>query len=196
MDNKIKVIKKFNKLSDSYDTTWIGSNAHIAFLVALGEGPWDDKKRHSVQKKAIEWFLDKNVSDFRNLELEYEEVYPLEWQNNFLFNMLYSLHEQGDLFEALCFHWKISNGWKNSLEDLFERCGATKKDAKSLWIFARDYLKLPSFPINKEIRKTLKLNELPDCPFKIIDLCQRANIDPNVLNRKMYFKGNLDWSKY
>lgn len=196
MDNKIKVIKKFNKLSDSYDTSWIGSDAHIAFLIALGEGPWSSDTRYKVQKKALDWFFKKDVSDFRYLDLEYEEVYPLEWQNNFLFNMIYSLHEGGDLFEALCFHWKISNNWKNSLEELFQRCGASKKNAKSLWIFSRDYLKLPSFPINKEIRKTLKTNKLPDCPFEIIDLCQKANIDPNNLNRKMYYKGFLDWSKY
>lgn len=196
MDNKIKVIKKFNKLSDLYDTSWIGSNAHIAFLVALGEGPWDEKKRHSVQKKAIDWFFNKNVTDFRYIDLEYEEVYPLEWQNNFLFNMLYSLHEQGDLFEAICFHWKISNNWKHSLEDLFYRCGASKNNAKSLWVFARDFLNIPAFAINKDIKKTLRINSLPLCPYSIIDLCEKANINPNNLNRKMYNKGNLDWSKY
>jgi len=195
MIKKIKILKKFNKLEEKYNSSRIGGHAHTAFLVSLGTDQQEETKRFKIQNDALTWFYSHRVSDFRYIH-EMGDVYPLIKQNNYLFNMLQSVHSEQDLFEALCIEWKASPDWEYSLKDLFTKCGLTKKGATPLWVFARDYLNIPSFPIDKNIKKILEKNKLPTCPWKIIYLCQEANIDPNSLNRKLCNKSNFDWSEY
>lgn len=196
MNKKIKIIKKLNKLEEKYDGSWIGGHAHTAFLVSLGVGSWKETRIFNVQKYALEWFYSYQVSDLRHIPSKREEIYPLSWQNKYLYNMIDSLKEEKDLFEALCLHWKISNNWKESLEDLFRRCGARKKGSKALWMFARDYLNIPSFPIDKITKITLEKYKLPVCPWEMVELCQEAEVSPNALNRKMFLGANTDWSEH
>jgi len=197
MVNKIRILKKLDKVQVKYDGAWMGKNPNYAFLISLGAGPWKEKRRYNVQKHALDWYKNKNVSDIRNLKfLNNEKVFPFDWQNNFLINMTNSVKDNNDLFESLCLEWKIRSDWKNSLEELFFRCGTSKKGSKVLWMFARDFLELPSFPIDRWVRRTLEENNLPVCPYEIIDLCQQANIDPNLLNRKLFQGVNPDWSNY
>lgn len=196
MKRKIKIIKKLNNLEEKYDGSWMSDNAHTAFLVSIGAGPWKEKRRYNVQKAALDWFYSKKVTDFKYLSGKRDSVYPFSWQNNFLFNMVDSLHEFNDLFEAECLRWKVTPDWKSSVEELFERCGTSKKGAKVLWMFARDYLNIPAFPIDRHVKRTLEQHKLPVCPYKMVDLCLQAEVSPNILNRKMFAGVNPDWSKY
>lgn len=196
MNKKIKIIKKLNDLSEKYDGSWIGGNAHTAFFVSIGSGPWKDQRIFDVQKSSLDWFYKQNVSDLKYLSDTEQKVYPSDWQNKFLFNMIKSLHVNSDMFEALCLHWKISNDWRGSLQDLFYRCGSNKNGSKVLWLFARDYLNIPSFPIDPTIKRALKAHKLPTCPWEMTELCLEAEVNPNILNRKMFLGVNSDWSIY
>lgn len=196
MNKKIKIIKKLNDLEEKYDGSWMGGNAQIAFMVALGAGPWKESKRFSIQKDALDWFYKQNVTDLRYLSQDPIQVYPFLWQNKFLYSMTKSLHENNDIFEAICLHWKISSDWRGSLEDLFQRCGASKNGSKVLWMFARDYLGIPSFPIDPWLKKSLEKYNLPVNPWEMTELCLEAEVCPNILNRKMFLGINSDWSEY
>jgi hypothetical protein len=147
-------------------------------------------------KKAIDWFYIQNVTDLRYIKFEKINIYPLDCQNRILTKMLNSLEKEKDLFEALCLQWKVSPDWGSSLEDLFKRCGCSKKGSNVLWMFARDYLNIPSFPIDREVKKALEKNNLPVCSWEMTKLCLEAEVSPNILSRKIFLGSNHNWGDY
>lgn len=201
MSKLIKTVQQLNKsLPDpKYDGSWMSDEPNVAFLVSVGAGPWKEKRRYNVQKAAIDWFYGCGFKDMRDVSSfthwEEEKVYPFKWQNDFLFNMGHSLKKSSDLFEALCLEWKVSKDWEKSLKDLFDRCGTKPDGAKVLWMFARDFLGIPSFPIDRWIDRTLVHYNLPRSSWYMTKLCIEAEVDPNILNRKIFGGTNPDWSK-
>jgi hypothetical protein len=194
---KFEILKKLDQINSRYDGSWMGSNSSKAFLISLGAGPWKEKRRYNVQKFALDWFISKNVSDLKYIEFrDSEKVFPFEWQNKFLFRLINSLHEDNITFDLLCDKWKSESYWEASLKELFSRCGTSSEGSKVLWMFARDFLNIPSFPIDRWVRRTLESNNLPLSPFEMVYLCQEKGINPNSLNRKLFEGVNPDWSNY
>lgn len=111
--------------------------------------------------------------------------------------MITSLNKKQIEFKTLCDIWleKGKYSWIVHIEEFFNLCGANSKGTKVLWLFIRDFLKLPAFPIDRHVRRKLKEYKLPIDPIYIIGLCQKAGIDSNALNRSLFLGKNPDFSK-
>jgi hypothetical protein len=181
----------------------MGDQASIAFLVAIGAGPWKENRRYTVQGRAIDWLFKQQVSDLSMVDPDQARlVYPLLWQNNHLQWLITSLRAKGRQFDGWCskaiFEGLDYEGrpgaWEAYLAELFEMCGVKKQGTKVLWMFARDFLGYPAFPIDRHVRRQLKARGLPCDPWYISRACMSGGIPAGELNRSMFSGKNPDWS--
>jgi hypothetical protein len=186
-----------------YDGSWMGQEPNCAMLISIGAGPWKEQRRFNVQKAAIEWFLKQHVTDLGLLEGPIKNVYPLKWQNDHLSRLAAALRERdtlfkqwcsGAIFEGLDFEGQ-PGAWEAWLAELFEMCGVNERGTKVLWMFARDFLGFPAFPIDRHVRRHLEARGLPVDPWYISRACVAGNIPAGILNRAMFSGVNPDWSK-
>jgi hypothetical protein len=184
------IVKKFP--APNYDGSWLGTNPSKAFLISIGAGPWLEQRRFIIQKKAVDWYNSQKISDLYYAKME--KVYPLSWQNQFNISLITHLRNNNLLFSDMCKKWKSEN-WENVVNELFEVCGTKKCGSKVLWMFARDFLEIPAFPIDRWVRRTLVEFRLPTDSFEMTRLCLKENVNPNVLNRSIFPGKNPDWSK-
>jgi hypothetical protein len=187
-----------------YDASWMGEEANCAMLISLGAGPWKVKRRFDVQRAAVEWFLKQHVSDLSQLQPDAASaVYPLLWQNNHLQWLIASLRANKRSFDTWC-STAIFEGldyehrpgvWETYLDELFEMCGVKEQGTKVLWMFARDFLGYPAFPIDRHVRRHLQARGLPTDPWYISRACLAGGVPAGELNRAMFSGVNPDWSK-
>ena len=202
-------VKALRKASEElptpdYDGSWMGEEANCAMLISIGAGPWKIKRRLNVQKAALEWYLTQHVSDLSQLHPELtRHVYPLLWQNDHLRRLVAALREKERTFSAWCsraiFEGLDYEGrpgaWENYLAELFQMCGVKEKGTKVLWMFARDFLGYPAFPIDRHVRRHLEARKLPTDPWYISRSCLAGGVPAAELNRAMFSGVNPDWSK-
>jgi hypothetical protein len=164
-----------------------------------------------VQGDAINWYVDQKLEDLSQVCIDdVNKVYPFEWQNAHLRNMIASLQEppqpplqygKNHSFASLCHHWKTSHartefnpwGWRGAVAEVFRRCQVTPAGTKVLWMWIRDYLGLPAFPIDRWVARNLEQYHLPKDAWQMVHTCLLAGIDPNVLNRSFFTAGNPTW---
>lgn len=190
-----KIIKKLLKELPpaDYDSSWMGDEPNKAFIVSLGAGPWQFKRRQNVQVAALTWYLKQKVQDLSLIKSKANTVYPLAWENKFLSSMIASLKEEGISFTKKCKEWKKSKSWtsvEESLLELFDMCGTSNKGPKVLWMFARDFLGLPAFPIDRHVHRNLVHYNLPVDSWEITRISFEAKLDCNDLNRRFFTAGN------
>jgi hypothetical protein len=65
-------------------------------------------------------------------------------------------------------------------------CGVGPEGKKCLWLFARDYLQLPAFPIDRHVERFVKEVGLKRDEWYIIKLCRMAGLDPSKINRSLF----------
>lgn len=193
MNSYIEIIKELNVLEPSYDHTWLGSDPDRAFLICLGAGPWKVDRRRKVQQDALNWLGEKRLDEMHYGHFLFD-VYPFKWQNNMLLNMLLSLRSNVSTFEEFCIKWKKMH-WVDSLKDFFYKCGTKENGTKVLWMFARDYLHLPAFPIDRWVKRSLERFGLPCDSWTMTNLCIEAGVNPNRLNRALFSGANPDFSE-
>jgi hypothetical protein len=173
---------------EKHNWDWLPRNPNLAFLVCLGAGPWKVHRRVKVQQDAMEWFT-KNCYDLLEIPLNIKKPYPLDWQNNYLMNMVKSLKAQKKTFWFKCMTWSgIVNKelWKENLEEFFSMCGVGPEGKKCLWLFARDHLHLPAFPIDRHVERFLKEVGLKRNEWHIINMCHKAGLNPSEINRSLF----------
>lgn len=81
-----------------------------------------------------------------------------------------------------------------SIEEFFSMCGKKVDGTKVLWLFVRDFLKLPAFPIDRWVKRNLQSLGLPLGSWTMIKICQDLEIDPNKINRLFFHGTNPDWN--
>lgn len=194
----IDIIKSLPKLELTYDHTWVGSNPNRAFLICVGSGPWKIDRRRIVQEKALDWLDNKDLRDIKYKYLSDFNIYPLNWQNYMLYSMVRSLKSKDITFLNQCSKWEKNrnnwnNNWKENINEFFDMCGTTN-GTKVLWLFVRDYLQFPAFPIDRWIKKFLKKYNLPQDSWYMINICLEAGINPSHLNRSLFYGKNPNFS--
>jgi len=211
MEHPKKNIRKILKIASELDEihrkfrdewkTWLPSDPSSAFLVCVGAGPWKEQRRKKVQQEALEWFHTRynDLASVNPNYLQFKPAYPLVWQNQMVFNVADNLRKGTcgiGTFANFCEKWKNSTDWAKSTREFFKMCGQEDKGTKVLWLFTRDYLELPSFPIDRHVESFLKKLELPTNPWYITELCRSVGIDPGALNRHIFFSKstNFSWS--
>lgn len=199
MQDYAQIIRQMaNNSAYSHDGGWLGKDPNLAFLICLGAGPWKVARRQKVQQDAINWFYAKTavMLDLCTISPDLiRDVYPLHWQNTHLYNLVNSLQREGISFATLCAIW-VNNpfSWRGHVLQLFDFCGVSPKGTKTLWLFVRDYLRLPAFPVDRWVRRELQKRQMPNDPWFLTNLCLEAGVDPNQLNRSLFKGENPDFS--
>jgi hypothetical protein len=112
--------------------------------------------------------------------------------------MVRSLKSKDITFLNQCSKWEKNrnnwnNNWKENINEFFDMCGTTN-GTKVLWLFVRDYLQFPAFPIDRWIKKFLKKYNLPQDSWYMINICLEAGINPSHLNRSLFYGKNPNFS--
>lgn len=186
---------------------WLqGRTFSEAFVICIGAGPWKFGRRKKIQGEVLDRLQGKDLVD---LDLnEVSEFYPLAWQNNFLENTVRFLQQTRKEFEQHCsfitsFYTKQEiDGIKTNLlyYPLSEVHAMTQcsGNPKVLSLFCRDGLKLPSFPIDRHVKRKLIELGLPTNERRMMHLCTKAGIDPREVAvafvRAASNMDNPDWS--
>lgn len=155
-------------------------------MVCVGAGPWKEKQRAEVQQSGINWLNGKDLSEIKRVN----KVYPFEWQNNMVKSMVKSLKQEEETFVQICRFWKKDKNIKTSIINFFDMCGVSENGTKVLWLFIRDHLNLPAFPIDRWVARNLDKKGLPKNSWEMVDLCEQANVNPNVLSRYFFQSTN------
>jgi hypothetical protein len=169
------LIQKIEATSAIDDGTWLDHlNASQAFVTCLGAGPWKIARRTLIQKEAVESLggldLSQVITPYR---------FPLEWQNEKLDAMIDYLKRY---LVTMSWFAKFLSGMNEPTKMLYE-ITKTKGRAKVLDLFVRDYLKLPSFPIDRHVERVLKENGFPVNEKHMIGLCEEAGLNVSHVAR-------------
>lgn len=197
----IDLLKKLSlKYKATYDSSWLPKNPNLALLVCLGAGPWKVERRTKVQKKAIKWFLESEIKDLKYANvLEVKNVFPLHWQNQHLIYLIENLNRINLTFQEFCDIWKknITHKWEDFSIRLFQLCNVRNyyKGTKTLWLFTRDFMNGPSFPIDRHVTKKLQEYNLPLDSHYMTRACVAAKIDGNELNRAFFSGINTNFKE-
>ena len=173
----------YNSCTDKRHFTWLrGRSYSEALVICVGAGPWRFERRKKIQGLAL--------SALNNQDLKFfpENVYPLTWQNNIIKNIKQNLG--WSFFDKLCS--RIAHR-----DTLLELSGC-KNLPKVLSLFCRDSLKIPSFPIDRHVKRKLEELGLPTKEDDIVNLCMEAKLDPRKVAvafvRVASDMDNPDWS--
>lgn len=191
---KTKILNLYNQFQTIELDTWLdGRNYSDAFVICVGAGPWKYQRRYNIQKTALEKLAGRDLSAVKKVDW-----YPLKWQNDFVNNLYKYLKENNYTMESYCEELKnLANYTDYSARNsLYAACGT--KYAKVLSLFCRDALRIPSFPIDRHVRKYLLKNDLFDNEADLVELCKDAGINPiyfaTAIVKQIGNVDNPDWS--
>lgn len=173
-----------HEVEDSHWRWLEGLDDTQAFLVCIGAGPWQAKRRHGVQNAALQSHAEQGQPDLAYIAPS-RLGYPLTWQVKKIMAMrLYLLKIRDDLspfgppFANFCDKLRHERD-PHPLYDVVGR-------SKVIELFVRDHLFLPSFPIDRHVRRALKAYQLPCDPGKIIQMCADLDHDSRLLSRMLF----------
>jgi hypothetical protein len=179
---------------------WLrGRSYSDAFVICIGAGPWRFGRRRAIQGRALQILNGRDLTSLTNDEIE--DMYPLRWQREFVKNAIQNLHKEHESFEHFCDLCKSPCGTERPGRSVMLRVMLGLVDtnnAKVISLFCRDALKVPSFPIDRHVKRKLIELGLPPNEYKIIELCQKIGIDPCKVAvafvRAASNMDNPDWS--
>lgn len=180
MDEMVRLknlIQQIENNSVIDDGTWLDHlNASQAFLVCIGAGPWKIGRRNFIQNGAIEALGDKDLSQIDDIKIF---KYPLKWQNQKVADLIEYLKKY-----KITMKWFVEwiSGMRDPVKVLYEITKTTGR-AKVLDLFARDYLKAASFPIDRHVEKVLRDNDFPVNEKYMIELCQKTGLSVSHVAR-------------
>jgi len=175
---KLKVLVRYVENNSKIDDgTWLDHlNPSQAFLTCLGAGPWKIARRTLIQKEAIHALGDRDLTQINDIKIF---RFPLDWQNKKIAAIIDYLQR-----------YKISMSWfvrfiadMNEPAKILYDVTQTSGRAKVLDLFIRDYLKLPSFPIDRHVERELRRNGFPVSEKYMINLCKEAELDVSYVAR-------------
>jgi hypothetical protein len=147
---------------------WLqGRSVSEAFVICIGAGPWKFNRRKTIQSQSLEKLNARDICQIT--EIEACQFYPLNWQNKFLLKASKSLRKLNMSFDEYC-----SEAVKDpTLTLTYIRDLVGTKEAKVISLFCRDGLKVPSFPIDRHVKRKLQELNLPTDEDSMIELCEK-----------------------
>jgi len=185
----------------NYDEGWIGTgNPSLAFLICLSMGPWKEARRFKIAKEVVAAALPLGGELHFDLALATPGMFPfpLDWQNKIANHLITELHLIQDLrfwncmdrwWEMLSLETEYDDYWESVALEFFSMCGVSKKGTKTLWLFLRDVLGIPAFPVDRRVRRVLRASGLPTDSWVITRLCEKAGVRTNDLARACFVHG-------
>lgn len=173
----------------------------VAWLLAILSGPWNIKRRQSVQAHAIEMLGTRDLSELTNAEIL--EIAPLEWQRSYLRAAIaYArYYVNNERFDALqrgrqskrdvrildvaringLAHGECAFGISfSNVDQYIDQC------PKVVLMYVRDYLNHDCFPIDRHVRRWLRLNHLPVNHGKLMSIFRQAKITARGYARAIF----------
>jgi len=183
----------------TYDESWIGTaNPSLAFLICLAMGPWKEARRFAIARKVVAVALPLGGDLHFDLALATPGMfpYPLDWQNKIVNHIVEEIRAIPDLRFWGCVDrwWDIlskTDKWESVALEFFSMCGVSAKGTKTLWLFLRDVLAIPAFPVDRRVRRVLRAHGLPTDSWVITRLCQKAGVCTNDLARACFVHGEV-----
>jgi hypothetical protein len=183
----------------TYNESWIGtSNPSLALLICVAMGPWKEARRFKIAKEVVSVALPFGGDLHFDLALASPGMfpYPLAWQNKIVNHIIEELHTDPDLrFWHHVDRWWTNllqgptNAWESVALEFFALCGVPKKGTKTLWLFLRDVMGMPAFPVDRRVRRILRAYGLPTDSWSMTRLCEEAGVDTNDLARACFVHG-------
>lgn len=178
----VNVLKRLGGLEPAYDETWLGTNPSLAFLTCVAMGPWKHNRREKVRADVLAWYGDTGDLFYGPWTVP---PYPFKWQQITVARLQDGLKRRGRRLFEMSLLWRGRENWERAVRDFFTLCGRPE-GTKVLWLFVRDFLKLPAFPIDRWVRRNLQTLGLPADPWYLIAACQEAGVNPNKVARLLF----------
>lgn len=190
-----KLSRKAERLGPALVHPWLPADASAAFICCIGAGPWKYGRRRKVQLVALQKLAGRDLIELTGRE----KWFPLDWQNEMLNALTMTLKRHwismGQAISVLR-QWTPIEGAR---PNFYRMCGRPK-GTKVLSLFLRDYVGVPSFPVDRHVKRALQALELPHIEERILDVCDEAEIDPVPVARLMIHGqldgGNPDWTNW
>lgn len=182
-----------------HDPDWLGLDPNIALLLCVGSGPWKMPRRMQVQAKAIVVFWHETYElpgipqDISQLDQHaISKIFPLEWQRKIILSIGCWVRRHAETFHTWSCGLSLKS-YQEATEELLVGCGGKPdKGPKVVWMFARDFLKIPAFPIDRHVGRFLRANDLPIDSRRMVDLCLAARVNPSDFARRIFIGENPD----
>lgn len=166
--------------------TWLSRHRpSVAFACCIGAGPWKIGRRRSVQQSFIDMLRDDDISSNRALR-KLETASQLSWQFSWFkrANNICRKHHVlfDDVFDASRLDRRLA---LDNFEAVF---GADANNVpKVVALFARDYLFIPCFPVDRHVRRWLDERGLPRRPRDVVQLFTNIGIgNPSGYSRAIF----------
>ena len=170
---------------------WLGDPRAVKsvdhwLITCICYGPWREERQKEVWQQAGPRFEVDFEGDIRKVtEDNVSDLgFPLSWQREWLVSLSNYLRNRGMSFGELV--RALPEDGLKARDELLEALGVKGKTSKILSVFVRDCLKGDVFPIDTRVNFLLSALELPQDEHGQVRLCQRAEVNPSVLNRMFY----------
>lgn len=194
MSSKQRLVEFWEQNKElAHPFNWLrGRSFSDAFVICVGAGPWKFGRRKSIQGQALRALGGRDLTFLS--ENEIVQMYPLQWQRDFTQRAVDNLTRPESAWKKSSFE-DFCTG-KPGRRIMLSLVGSSS--TKVISLFCRDALKVPSFPIDRHVRRKLIELNLPADEEKMIDLCEEAGINPRkaavAFVRAASDMDNPDWS--
>lgn len=183
-DKLVELNAAYSYVDDSEAAwAWLNDfNPSQALVVCLGAGPWKEGRRKAVQSHALRALGSSDIADCNPQNLGF----PLQWQYRKVAFLIEYLRTHFAITERPMdkfFFWLQSNP-RSATSELYKATGSSGR-AKVLDLYARDYLNVPSFPIDRHVHRVLRDAGLPLKEDTLVAACYHADLDPRKVARRL-----------
>lgn len=179
-----------------HNPKWLGDEPNVAYLLCVGSGPWKIQRRVQVQARAIRWVLEAGGDITMVNEHRLWRMFPLDWQNRLVAHGARAARYRKQTFaqymQALRVRMNAAPGaplppQAEQVATWFKECGCEPdKGAKVLWMFLRDWLGVPSFPIDRHVGAWLREHGFPVDSRRMVELCGAACVPASDFARRLF----------
>jgi len=163
------------------DPTAVKSADHW-LITCICYGPWREERQKEVWQRAGPMFERDFGGDIRRItEGNVRDLgFPLSWQREWLVSLSSYLRNQRKSFEQIV--KALPEDGLEARDELIKAVGVKGGESKILSVFVRDCLRRDVFPIDTRVRSLLSALVLPEDERALVEISQRAQIKPTVLN--------------
>jgi hypothetical protein len=172
--------------------TWlVDHRPSVAFSICIGAGPWRIKRRRSVQQSFIDALGKRDLSNLVAAR-KLIQAGQLDWQGEWFERINRRLRSKDfkpegkrvKNFDDLFWPGMNDHLKKSRFELLIEM--PIYKAPKVVQLFARDYLFIDCFPVDRHVREWLKERKLPTNPAKVMRLFKELGRHASGYSRAIF----------
>lgn len=153
---------------------WLPADATQAYIVCIAQGPWKVERRMKITKAACLEAKGKDMSQIADIA-----AFPFAWQKGLVSGINKHLRASGQKMpELIAMVRTLAKTDSAKARELFYRACGTKGAPKVLSLFLRDYVRIPTFSIDRWVKRILVANNLPVNENALVALCEEKGYDP------------------